>query len=761
MVPVAAWLKKPERWARRAEAWWLRLRTPRDGLRWTSGASSPEPLLDAGGAQIGDLLYVACGFKSIGAVNEEIFVFNMRTERWVGRIAIPRGLAHSHCAIASDGQRYIYFASGQVGPQCGPAVPNVFSYDTQEDTWHELSAVPAARYAATMQLWRGRLHFVGGADADRWTPKSDHWSLAVSSGRTNEAAWRTEQPIPVAGMHRSSAVVGGHLYVFGGQQGDFVAIPGDPACTCTGRTQERHLSCAFRLSGTSEAWERVADIPIAVSHTDFAAVVVDDRVLLIGGQVYKDPEQFYQRLSDAIQAYDPATDRWSMLAYLPHKLKTPVAGLLGRRLFVATGQRGTLPDGDRPGDITRDLLVTTLPPLREMRPLRAGGGYAGKRILLISHDLSRSGAPLLLLETAQALIDRGATVRLATASDDAKGWNLASQFGVPLIPIESAVAIAAESDVIIANTISSPTANWVRKCLAANPFIARRLVWWVHEIDVEIFREAHDLLQQAALAIFDSEAARSAWQEVVTLPSRVEVLYPPLSDSFVERTSLATVPFPANAKARRQRTVELTRDEIRKRLGVSDREFLLLCIGTFEPRKGQRMLIRTIAKLASESGLPIKLAIVGLQRRSSRAALLRELSPEERHVLSPSRTYVQQQAVACFYRASDAFVMNSQGMANGRGEAFGRVTTEAMAFGLPVLGTSAGGTKEIIEDGVTGYLFPTAEAGQAMLRARVEALVRDKSLALRLGAAGREHALARFQQDTLLGRLAEILDPIW
>lgn len=42
-------------------------------------------------------------------------------------------------------------------------------------------------------------------------------------------------------------------------------------------------------------------------------------------------------------------------------------------------------------------------------------------------------------------------------------------------------------------------------------------------------------------------------------------------------------------------------------------------------------------------------------------------------------------------------------------EAMGRVTVEAMFYGCPVIGYNGGGTKEIIEDGVDGYLFNTVK----------------------------------------------------
>lgn len=98
--------------------------------------------------------------------------------------------------------------------------------------------------------------------------------------------------------------------------------------------------------------------------------------------------------------------------------------------------------------------------------------------------------------------------------------------------------------------------------------------------------------------------------------------------------------------------------------------------------------------------------------------------------------------------------MNSQ----GRGEPFGRVTIEAMAFGLPVLGTSAGGTTEIVDDGATGLLHPVGAAGLDILGTNILRLVRDRSLARQLGQAGQQRADQYFTADRVYRELGDVVD---
>jgi glycosyltransferase involved in cell wall biosynthesis len=77
-----------------------------------------------------------------------------------------------------------------------------------------------------------------------------------------------------------------------------------------------------------------------------------------------------------------------------------------------------------------------------------------------------------------------------------------------------------------------------------------------------------------------------------------------------------------------------------------------------------------------------------------------------------------------------------------RCEAFGRVTVEAMRAGVPVIGTDAGGTPELVADGATGLLYRPGDAGA--LAAAIARLMDAPGLAMRLGEAGRVWATPRF-----------------
>jgi N-acetyl-alpha-D-glucosaminyl L-malate synthase BshA len=75
-------------------------------------------------------------------------------------------------------------------------------------------------------------------------------------------------------------------------------------------------------------------------------------------------------------------------------------------------------------------------------------------------------------------------------------------------------------------------------------------------------------------------------------------------------------------------------------------------------------------------------------------------------------------------------------------EGFGLAPLEAMACGVPVVATKAGGIAEVVEDGVTGRMVDVADVeGMA---ARMAEFLGDRTLARRTGAAARDRAVRVF-----------------
>uniref|UniRef100_A0ACD5UQW9 Uncharacterized protein n=1 Tax=Avena sativa TaxID=4498 RepID=A0ACD5UQW9_AVESA len=209
---------------------------PAPELQWEEMAEAPVPRLDGAAIQIKNLLFVFAGYGTIDYVHSHVDIYNFSDNTWGGKFDMPKEMAHSHLGMVTDG-RFIYVVTGQYGPQCrGPTARN-FVLDTETKEWHDLPPLPVPRYAPATQLWRGRLHVMGGSKEDRHEPGLEHWSLAVKDGKALEQEWKSEIPIPRGGPHRACVVANDKLLIIGGQEGDFMAKPGSPIFKCVRRSE--------------------------------------------------------------------------------------------------------------------------------------------------------------------------------------------------------------------------------------------------------------------------------------------------------------------------------------------------------------------------------------------------------------------------------------------------------------------------------------------------------------------------------------------
>jgi glycosyltransferase involved in cell wall biosynthesis len=173
--------------------------------------------------------------------------------------------------------------------------------------------------------------------------------------------------------------------------------------------------------------------------------------------------------------------------------------------------------------------------------------------------------------------------------------------------------------------------------------------------------------------------------------------------------------------------------------------FTIGYVGRLVEEKGVYILLQAVAGLSSEW----RLRILGSgPQRSHLEMLAAELGIAERvrfEDLIPSTQ------MPGYYNQLDALVLPSLTKPNWK-EQFGRVLIEAMACGVPVVGSDSGEIPNVI--GEAGLVFP--EGDVQALRARLSRLMADPALCEELAQRGREWVLTHYTQAQVAAKTYQV-----
>jgi glycosyltransferase involved in cell wall biosynthesis len=176
-------------------------------------------------------------------------------------------------------------------------------------------------------------------------------------------------------------------------------------------------------------------------------------------------------------------------------------------------------------------------------------------------------------------------------------------------------------------------------------------------------------------------------------------------------------------------TTALTKEESRIKLGLPLKNKIILFFGSLVPYKGPDVLLKAF-KLIKNEFHDVKLIFAG---RGQMIDELRDMAQKFDLVDDVIFLgFVEEEKKALYYKSADIFCLPSTNMA----ESFGIVNLEAMASGLPIVGSNLGGIPDIIKEGENGLLARPRDH-QSLANALLS-LLNDNDLIQKMGKNGQK-----------------------
>lgn len=183
--------------------------------------------------------------------------------------------------------------------------------------------------------------------------------------------------------------------------------------------------------------------------------------------------------------------------------------------------------------------------------------------------------------------------------------------------------------------------------------------------------------------------------------------------------------------------------ELKETYGIQEDEKVIVHISNFRPVKRIQDVIKAFSMIRKE--MPSKLLLIGNGPELTVACeLVRELNIED-DVLFLGK----QENVGELFSICDLKLLLSEK------ESFGLVLLEAMACGVPVIGTRIGGIPEVIVDGETGYMVEVGDT--AAVANKAISLLKDDDKLSRF----RENSVLHVRENFLSEKIVSVYEEIY
>ena len=169
----------------------------------------------------------------------------------------------------------------------------------------------------------------------------------------------------------------------------------------------------------------------------------------------------------------------------------------------------------------------------------------------------------------------------------------------------------------------------------------------------------------------------------------------------------------------------------RDRAGISPSEMIVMSVGRLHPMKGYEYVIEAV-KILGDS-LAGRLVIVG--EGPERDQLKEQAAPLGQKVMFMGRR--EHAEIPSLLTMADIYVLAPVRLGQQR-DSTPTALLEAMAYGLPIVTTACGGIKDVVADGVNGFVVPERDA-EALAEA-IKRLSADPTRRAEMGAHNRKQA---------------------